>query len=572
MSDSIYTTALPSNAPLHASALPCLPSPSPPTPCPPELESPDAAAPAPEPLPGPAYPPTPSQAICIKAEGKASLKNASKPCEINKNKIAQKENIRMKNKSMKDFFVVKTSKAEKGQLDLAVAKCIYATNSPFQIVENDSFRDMLSKLRPGYTPPDRHRIGEELLNKTYEEVMKEYDTTLRGKTVCMSIDGWSNIHNESVICVSVTSEGKSYIIDSIDYEPQHTGDNLQIIMQNCIRKAKRLYDCSTASVVTDNASNMCKMRRQLHTEDFILTYGCSAHLLNLLVKDLEEEGTRKELSDVIKYFRNHHLQAFKLKKYGGKKLTLPADTRWNTITDSMESYLKNLDVLEQVCLDESANVNAGITLKVLSAEFSQRVKKYLRKLKPISVALDKIQRENTLISECAEIWIEMKDEVLSNIKEKTEEMKVNERYATAITDGHCLANMLDPRYQGRRLSKEEKKKGTDLINQICPDFMQIYMKYSAKIFPFCSQYFTNEVIHSMSPADWWKFFEPEFPDQKEENFPRMKLPRMLFTAVASSAGIERIFSMYGLVQSKIRNRLNNDKAAKLVKIYTSLNV
>ena len=69
----------------------------------------------------------------------------------------------------------------------------------------------------------------------------------------------------------------------------------------------------------------------------------------------------------------------------------------------------------------------------------------------------------------------MKDEILSNLKEKDEEMKVNERYATAITDGHCLANMLDPRhdpqFQGRRLSNKEIVKGTDLINQICPDFI-----------------------------------------------------------------------------------------------------
>ena len=38
----------------------------------------------------------------------------------------------------------------------------------------------------------------------------------------------------------------------------------------------------------------------------------------------------------------------------------------------------------------------------------------------------------------------------------------------------------------------------------------------------------------------------------------------LMNAIASSAGIERVFSPFGLVRSKIRNRLGVEKASKLV--------
>ena len=37
----------------------------------------------------------------------------------------------------------------------------------------------------------------------------------------------------------------------------------------------------------------------------------------------------------------------------------------------------------------------------------------------------------------------------------------------------------------------------------------------------------------------------------------------LLTAVASSAGVELVFASYGLVHSKLRNRLGTDKAAEL---------
>ena len=45
----------------------------------------------------------------------------------------------------------------------------------------------------------------------------------------------------------------------------------------------------------------------------------------------------------------------------------------------------------------------------------------------------------------------------------------------------------------------------------------------------------------------------------------------LHTAVCSTAGLERIFSVFGFVQTKTRNRLGVDKAAKLVTIFKALN-
>ncbi|KAF0714582.1 Dimer Tnp hAT domain-containing protein [Aphis craccivora] len=45
----------------------------------------------------------------------------------------------------------------------------------------------------------------------------------------------------------------------------------------------------------------------------------------------------------------------------------------------------------------------------------------------------------------------------------------------------------------------------------------------------------------------------------------------LFTAVCSSAGIERLFSSFGFIHSKSRNRLGVEKCSKLVTIFKHLN-
>ena len=50
------------------------------------------------------------------------------------------------------------------------------------------------------------------------------------------------------------------------------------------------------------------------------------------------------------------------------------------------------------------------------------------------------------------------------------------------------------------------------------------------------------------------------------------LIKCLLCSVASSSDVERAFSTFDLVQSKLRNRLGVAKAGKLVFIYRVLNV
>ena len=55
---------------------------------------------------------------------------------------------------------------------------------------------------------------------------------------------------------------------------------------------------SFRNVVTDNAANIAKMRRQLekNISSDLLTYGCSAHLLNLLTQDVQIPEVKEQVS------------------------------------------------------------------------------------------------------------------------------------------------------------------------------------------------------------------------------------------------------------------------------------
>lgn len=245
-------------------------------------------------------------------------------------------------------FVVRTSQHDKKQLDLQVARFIFATNTSFRSVENTEFVKLVNLLRPGYIPPNRFKVGNELLNEVYDQVSVNTKAGLAGKTVCMALDGWSSVHNESIICICVTemTEGCVYLLETIDtLDNSHTWDYLVSITEKAILSCEQ-FGCVVSSVVTDNAANMSKMRRNLVMceklqKNQIITYGCSAHLLNLLAHDIEAPGIKSHIKTIFKYFRNSHFFGAKYRMEGGKTLVMPQDVRWNTLADTIQCYLDN---------------------------------------------------------------------------------------------------------------------------------------------------------------------------------------------------------------------------------------
>lgn len=148
---------------------------------------------------------------------------------------------------------------------------------------------MCSILRPGYKGPSAKQIGDTLLNTVHKEVKTDCRKEIENSTVCMSMDGWSNIHNEPLICCSiVTSNGESILIDCVDTGvDRHTAENLKDLAVKAIKIAQEDFQVTVGSFVTDNAANVQKMRLDLVNDFDIIQYRCSDHMLNLLAQDLE---------------------------------------------------------------------------------------------------------------------------------------------------------------------------------------------------------------------------------------------------------------------------------------------
>ncbi|CAG7785743.1 unnamed protein product, partial [Allacma fusca] len=233
-------------------------------------------------------------------------------------------------------FITKTSNNEKKVFDEQVARFVFSSNSAFRIVSDPEFVKLVTMLRPGYIPPSRESVGEELLNQVYEKERQMSTTVIKGSIVSLSLDGWSNVTNDPIICSSITtSEGKCMLLETIDTSGHpHNAEYLLELVERSINVVKTQYDATVGSVVTDNAANVARMRRLLEEKDHsILTYGCSAHLLNLLSKDIQLANVKTQVTKVVKYFRNNHFASSKYKSTKKNKLVLPSDVRWSSLSD-----------------------------------------------------------------------------------------------------------------------------------------------------------------------------------------------------------------------------------------------
>ncbi len=208
-------------------------------------------------------------------------------------------------------FAVRISADKKQEIDKQIAKAVFATNTSFKCLDNPNVIKAIDMLRPGYKPPSGKTISTTLLEQIYKEEKSKCFGSLSGQSVNMSIDGWSNVHNEPVVCATITTEnGQYFIFETIDTSGNpHRGDYLTEIACDLIISCKSKYNCHVKSFVTDNAANMALMRKTITAklDSIIITYRCSAHLLNLFCKDLEIKDIKQHILQIVKYFRNNHL-------------------------------------------------------------------------------------------------------------------------------------------------------------------------------------------------------------------------------------------------------------------------
>lgn len=253
------------------------------------------------------------------------------------------------------------------------------------------------------------------------------------------------------------------------------------------------------------------------------------------------------------------------KATGGRKLPLPLEVRWNSLSDSLSCYLNNWSKLLTVCEDHRNEIDKDIARLIQDMAVKRNCEDYLKILKPISVALDRTQAAACSIADSVHIWKDLEDTLKLVLSQASFTNKFLKRKTSNLTSNHYLAYLLTPKYAGARLTQTELDEVFEHISIAYPDFLALTMDYKAQRGVFLPYRFKESVVNDVNTMSWWETLGATVSDEF------LSFVRRLVTAVTSSASIERVFSTFGLVHSKLRNRLGVEKAGKLVFIYRIMN-
>lgn len=215
---------------------------------------------------------------------------------------------------------------------------------------------------------------------------------------------------------------------------------------------------------------------------------------------------------------------------------------------------------------------------VKDIDLNRRVEDLYEILKKISVVTDRLQSANCKISDVV-CTMKHLEQALQPEIDRHNDIKelVSLRLKKMLRRENLAAFVFSPTHRkgvfsnsSCKLTSAEKEIAFDYIQTKCPTLISKAWKFGENKQPFNKAAFGKlSTLSSMTDFEWWAAYIDMFPEVLSDEEKAFIL--QLASATASSADLERTFSKFGLIQSKLRNRLGTQLATKLVFLYNKLN-
>lgn len=157
-----------------------------------------------------------------------------------------------------DALVIRISQFQPDSFGDKIAWFIYAINSPFRLVQSKHFINVAQSSWWGYTLLAEQTMLERYWTQSVKMKLNSMQKKFTGNFINLSLDVWSNVHNDPIICACVTTEdGVVYLTRTIDTSGNiHVAEYLPVAV-----KAITSWTKIKARSIIDNAANVAKMRR-----------------------------------------------------------------------------------------------------------------------------------------------------------------------------------------------------------------------------------------------------------------------------------------------------------------------
>lgn len=290
------------------------------------------------------------------------------------------------------------SAEEKKDVSSKFANLFYRTGISFRLADSDAMKDFVKSLNPDYADsiPSSKALSGSLLDQQFAKCSKVLENIMEAKeNLSLISDGWTNVRGDHIVnfCIKAPNQ-KPFFYTSIN--TSGIAQNARAVADSIISVIEQLGFEKFNCVITDNAPVM-RAAWKLIEEKFphISAYGCAAHGINLLIKDVldttENSKTIKEADKIIKFVMNHHLVRAKYeeKRKGDKvphTLSMAVSTRWFSRFTSANDLHASKYVLIQL-VDEAGDMleeiapkpNSKTVVKLIrSTEFWDRLAKLVK--------------------------------------------------------------------------------------------------------------------------------------------------------------------------------------------------
>ncbi|CAH0552651.1 unnamed protein product [Brassicogethes aeneus] len=434
-------------------------------------------------------------------------------------------------------FIDKTSNDEKKRFDKKLARAIYSSGSPIQMVEKGYWKEFFKAIKPSYTLPSRHDLSHKLLDAEYETLQGDVMTKIRtAETVSVQCDGWSNIRNEAVLKFVVTTPKPVLLKTMTTGAESHTGEYIAQELGKCITE---IGPGKIMAIVSDNAAAMEKAKQIIATQfNYITIYSCVAHSLNLLVGDIMKlnsfRNVESSCKEIIKEINGSHknlacFNKIQLDKYHKvRSLKLPVKTRWGSILYCVESLILTKEALQILIVSQDSKgvkFSKNVRDHILENDiFWVRLDKLKGILSPIVKWITVLEGDAARISQVFIAISEIegyiyKDNVKSLLIKSNEEKELtslfNKRRDRILKPIHLAAYLLDPSFNQSELelNNEQHITAMQFIDNLISNHPQ-FQEHKETIILELTNYLgrndiwsINFVWESAKKSDcitWWK--------------------------------------------------------------------
>ncbi|XP_057497393.1 uncharacterized protein LOC130782121 [Actinidia eriantha] len=500
--------------------------------------------------------------------------------------------------------------SNKEDVDQRIARCLYGNGIPFNVVRSPLWADMVYAINnapKGYTSPNYEKVRTTLLDKEQNKVRQALTPLMQDWSthgVSIISDGWSNIKNQHLINIMAVSGGKAIFINGHDVSSME--QNATSIAELLFKAIDYVGPSNVVQVVTDNAANYKAagtiiQRKYRH----IFWSGCLAHTLNLLMKDIAKsehpslsfvDETYKRGKAVVKYIKNHSSCQFLFKSFSPLELLKSKKTRFGHHFIVIQRLVKVRASLVSMALSkqwESLRRTTStpeqhdlIQQTVLDDDFWRKPERVLKITKPIYKMLRFSDTDQPIIGEV----YEQMDTMLGTIKDvlsadpvvcELVPKLVVARWDKINIPLHCLAYVLVPKYYTNSwLSNPApggvKRRKPHVDSEVQQGYLEaiekmvVDHKEAAVIRLQISDFVSNKGIFSqpqaiidratMTALSWWHLYGGVAPEL-------FSLALKVLSQSVNTSCAERCWSTYSYIHTVKRNKLNVDRAEKLVFVH-----